>query len=280
MLLECKGIAKSVFYYYRAKLKKEDKYRVEKQVIKEIFDCNQGCYGYRRITAEMRNQGYIINHKTVQKLMSWLNIKCQIRRVRYRSYRGEIGRVAPNILNRNFSCTHPNEKWTTDVTQININEERLYLSPILDMYNGEIISYSISKSQNLDLINDMLEKAFRKVEDTEGIIFHSDQGWQYQHFSYQQALKKHGIIQSMSRKGNCLDNSLAENFFGIMKSELLYRKKYSCARDFIKDLEDYIDYYNNRRIKIRLGGMAPVCYRERHCRELSLDGADCPAPCR
>lgn len=273
-------MARSVFYYYRSKMRKSDKYEVEKRLIKNIFDCNQGCYGYRRITMELRSQGFVINHKTVQRLMGRLNLKCQIRRVRYRSYRGEIGKIAPNIVDRNFNCSKPNEKWATDVTQININDERLYLSPILDMYNGEIVSYSISKSQNLDLINDMLEKAFKKVKNTEGIIFHSDQGWQYQHYSYQMALKSHGMVQSMSRKGNCLDNAMAENFFGIMKSELLYQNKFSSAKQFMTALESYIDYYNNRRIKARLGGMSPVCYRKIHFKEDTLDGADCPAPCR
>lgn len=256
-------MARSVFYYYRSKLKKGDKYRVEKELIKEIFDNNHGCYGYRRITAEMRSQGYAINHKTVQKLMTWLNIKCQIRRVRYRSYRGEIGKIAPNVLNRDFSAARPNEKWATDVTQININEDRIFLSPIIDLFNGEVVSYSVSSSQKMDLINDMLNKAFDKIENTKGIIFHSDQGWQYQHSSYQLELKKHGIIQSMSRKGNCLDNAMAENFFGIMKSELLYPNKFHNVQEFMDALDEYIYYYNNVRIKSRLNGMSPVKYREK-----------------
>lgn len=147
------------------------------------------------------------------------------------------------------------------MTQINIKEEKLYLSPILDMFNGEIISYSISKSLNMKLINDMLDKAFKKVKNTNGLIFHSDQGCQYQHYGYRKALEKQGIIQSMSRKGNCLDNAMAENFFGIMKSELLYAEKFDSSNQFIKSLEEYIDYYNNRRIKSRLKGKSSVQYR-------------------
>ncbi len=273
-------MARSVFYYHRAKLENADKYESYKREIKKIFEDNFGCYGYRRITMEMRNRGYNINHKTVQKLMQSLNIKCQIRRVRYKSYKGEVGKIAPNILKRNFVCSRPYEKWTTDITQININDEKLYLSPILDMYNGEIISYSISRRANLDLINDMLDKAFEKIKDTKGIIFHSDQGWHYQHHSYRNSLKEHGIIQSMSRKGNCLDNAMVENFFGIMKSELLYPNKFKSGNAFIRALDSYIEYYNKMRIKLRLEGYSPVQYRERHFSADSLVGADCPAPCR
>lgn len=184
-----------------------------------------------------------------------------MRKVRYRSYKGEVGRIAPNIINRDFVATAPNQKWATDVTQINIGTTKLYLSPMLDMFNGEIISYNISKSPNLEQIYDMLDKAFAKYDNLDGLIIHSDQGWQYQHFGYRQRLKEHHITQSMSRKGNCLDNAMAENFFGIMKSELLYAEKFDSPEAFIKALEEYIEYYNNKRIKSRLKGKSPVQYR-------------------
>ncbi|MFA6795777.1 MAG: IS3 family transposase [Proteiniphilum sp.] len=202
-----------------------------------------------------------MNHKTVQKLMGILELKCRIRKVRYRSYRGEVGRIAPNVLERNFKASRPNQKWTTDVTQVKIGDERIYLSPILDMFNGEVISYSISNSPNMIMINEMLYKAFGKVRKTSGIIFHFDQGCQYQQYSYRKILEEHGIIQSMSRKGNCLDNAVAENFFGIMKTELLYAEKFESSKEFITALKQYINYYNNERIKIRLNGKSPVQYR-------------------
>ena len=267
-------MARSVFYYHRMKLVLEDKSASIKKEIKEIYDSNSGRYGYRRITMEMRNRGHLINHKTVQKLMQLLNLKCTLRKVRYKSYKGEVGKKAPNILQRNFNCSHPLEKWTTDITQININDEKLYLSPILDMYNGEIISYSISRSPNMELVNEMLSLAFMKIKDTKGIIFHSDQGWHYQHHSYCDALKQHGMIQSMSRKGNCLDNAMAENFFGIMKSELLYANKFKSGDAFIHALNEYIDYYNNRRIKLRLKGLSPVEYRKKYPTDNGLKGVD------
>ena len=254
-------MARSVFYYHLKRLKTNDKYALENETIKSVFHEHKGRYGYRRVTAEMRNRGFRINHKTVQRLMINMCLKSQIRKVRYRSYKGEIGKIAPNLINRDFVASAPNQKWATDVTQINIGNTKLYLSPILDMFNGEIISYNISKSPNLEQVYDMLDKAFSKYDNLEGLIIHSDQGWQYQHFGYRQRLEQRHIIQSMSRKGNCLDNAMTENFFGIMKSELLYAEKFDSPEDFIKALDEYIDYYNNKRIKSRLKGKSPAQYR-------------------
>lgn len=254
-------MARSVFYYHRKRLKTKEKYAKERKEVKSIFYEHKGRYGYRRITAEMRNRNYTINHKTVQRIMIEMGLKCQIRKVRYRSYKGEVGKTVPNIIERDFVTTAPNRKWATDVTQINIGSTKLYLSPILAMYNGEIISYNISASPNLEQIYDMLDKAFSKFECLDGLILHSDQGWQYQHYGYRKRLKDKHIIQSMSRKGNCLDNSMMENFFGIMTSELLYVEKFDSPQAFVKALEEYIEYYNNKRIKSRLKGKSPVQYR-------------------
>ncbi len=254
-------MARSVFYYRLKRLKAKDKYAAEKKEIAAIFNEHKGRYGYRRVTAEMRNRKYVINHKTVQRLMLMMGLRCETRKVRYRSYKGEVGKAAPNILERDFTATAPNRKWATDVTQINIGSTKLYLSPILDMFNGEIISHNISTSPNLEQVYDMLDKAFVKFDNLDGLILHSDQGWQYRHAGYRQRLEERHIIQSMSRKGNCLDNSMMENFFGIMKSELLYAEKFESAQAFINALEEYIDYYNNKRIKSRLKGKSPVQYR-------------------
>lgn len=254
-------MARSVFYYHLKHLKSKDKYEDERKSIRLIFYEHKGRYGYRRVTAEMRNRGYKINHKTVQRLMNEMGLKCKIRKVRYCSYKGEVGKIAPNIIKRNFIATAPNRKWATDVTQINVGTAKLYLSPIVDMFNGEIVSYNISTSPNLEQIYDMLDKAFAKYDCLDGLILHSDQGWQYQHYGYRKRLEEHHIVQSMSRKGNCLDNAVAENFFGIMKSELLYAEKFETPEAFMKALEEYIDYYNNKRIKSRLKGKSPVQYR-------------------
>jgi transposase InsO family protein len=238
-----------------------DKYRVEKEEITAIYHENQGRYGYRRITLEMRNRGYVINHKTVSRLMRELGLKCQVRIKRYRSYKGEIGKVAPNLIDRNFHADAPNQKWTTDITEFSLFGKKLYLSPILDMYNGEIISYNISEHPHLGQVMDMLDKAFEKIPDNTGLVFHSDQGWQYQHKMYQYRLKEKGIRQSMSRKGNCLDNAVMENFFGLLKSELLYLREFESFEEFKEELEKYIYYYNHQRIKGKLKGLSPVQYR-------------------
>ena len=218
-------------------------------------------YGYRRVYQQLRNEGYTINHKTVQRLMQEMNLKSKVRKVRYLSYRGEVGKTAPNILNRDFKAVRPNQKWATDVTEFKVADRKAYLSPIMDMFNGEIVAYTISDRPDLKMVMDMMSTAKRKVKSTNGVILHSDQGWHYQHMKYQQRLKRYGIIQSMSRKGNCLDNAVMENFFGIMKSELLYLQQFSDMEAFKCELRKYINYYNNERIKLKLNGKSPVQYR-------------------
>ena len=164
-------------------------------------------------------------------------------------------------MNREFEAEKPNEKWVTDITEFKVNKEKIYLSPIIDLFNGEVISFNISRHPIFSQVTDMLEKAFKKIPNDTNLILHSDQGWQYQMKRYQHLLQEKGIRQSMSRKGNCLDNSLAENFFGLLKSELFYMNKYEKIEELEKDIIEYIDYYNNKRIKSKLKGMSPVQYR-------------------
>ena len=246
---------RSTYYYYLKKAGNPDKYAEVKEKIQLIHNENQGRYGYRRITMELHNRGYRINHKTVQRLMGLLGLKCMVRIKKYRSYKGQVGKIAPNLIQRNFKADAPNKKWTTDITEFSLFGKKLYLSPILDMYNGEIISYNISEHPVLNQVLDMLDQAFLKIPDDTNLIFHSDQGWQYQHKQYQKRLQEKGIRQSMSRKGNCLDNSVMENFFGLLKSELLYLREFSSIEEFRVELEKYIDYYNNKRIKNKLKGL-------------------------
>ena len=254
-------LPRSTFYYYLKKTKQPDKYAVEKELIKVIYHENKGRYGYRRITLELRNRGCRINHKTVLRLMKECGIKCLVRVQKYRSYRGEVGKIAENILKRDFKADKPNEKWVTDMTEFSLFGSKLYLAPILDLYNGEIISYNISERPTFHQITDMLDKAFDKIPDNTKLILHSDQGWQYQMKQYQYRLKQKGIIQSMSRKGNCLDNAVMENFFGLLKSELLYLQQFDSLEHLKNELIEYIDYYNNRRIKSKLKGLTPVQFR-------------------
>ena len=264
-LLALAKLPRSTYYYYLKQANKPDKYKEIKEQITAIYHENQGRYGYRRITMELHNRGYVINHKTVQRLMKELGIKCMVRIQKYRSYKGEVGKIAPNLIERDFSALAPNQKWTTDITEFSLFGEKIYLSPILDMFNGEIISYNISSRPVLGQVMDMLDKAFAKIPDHTNLIFHSDQGWQYQHKQYQKRLIDKGIQQSMSRKGNCLDNSVMENFFGLLKSELLYLREFESIDEFVMELEKYIDYYNNKRIKSKLKGLSPVQYRIQSC---------------
>ena len=254
-------MARSTFYYYLKHLD-TDKYEREKQEIQEIYDAHKSRYGYRRITMVMRNNGYEINHKTVRKLMNILGLKGkQSKNGKYHSYKGEVGKVADNLLHRDFHAEKPFEKLTTDITEFKIGDEKVYLSPVLDMFNREIISYSISTSPNLWQIREMLDGLFSKLPADARPLFHSDQGWQYQHAEYQRLLAEHNITQSMSRKGNCMDNGIMENFFGRLKVEMYYGEKFESPRGFIKKLEEYIHYYNNERISLKLKGMSPVQYR-------------------
>ena len=260
-MLQLSDLARSTFYYYLKHLD-TDKYKYEKQEIQEIYNANKGRYGYRRVTIAMHNKGYVINHKTIQKLMNELGLKGKQRKNgKYHSYKGEVGKVADNLLKREFYCAKPFEKLTTDVTQFNVCDEKVYLSPVMDLFNREIISYSISKSPNLWQMREMLDGLFAKLPSNATPIFHSDQGWQYQHAEYQRLLAEHNITQSMSRKGNCMDNGAMENFFGRLKVEMFYGEKFESVNAFIDELKKYIYYYNNERISLKLKGMSPVQYR-------------------
>lgn len=262
-LLQLAGLPRSTFYYYLHQSQNPAKYQMVKEQIVIIFNENKKRYGYRRITKELHNNDICVNHKTVRKLMKQLGLVCQVRENRkYNSYRGEVGEVAPNLLERHFKTNEPNRKWVTDVTEFKVHDQKLYLSPILDLFNGEAVSYNLSRHPNFKQITDMLEGAFQKLPDkVDNLILHSDQGWQYQMKSYQNLLKAKGITQSMSRKATCLDNAVAENFFGLLKTELFYLEKFDSLDQPEKAIVECIDYYNNRRIKLKLNGLSPVQYR-------------------
>ena len=262
LLLEIAQLPRATFYYHLKRLTKADKYAQTKEEIKVIYHENKGRYGYRRITTALHNRGIHLNHKTVQRLMKQLGLICRVRIKKYRSYKGEVGKIAPNLLNRDFHAEKPNQKWVTDVTEFSLFGQKLYLSPILDLHDGYLVSYSISDRPVLSMVTTMLNKAFETIPDGTGLILHSDQGWQYQHKQYQRMLREKGIQQSMSRKGNCLDNAVMENFFGLLKSELLYLQEFESMEHFKRELLDYLDYYNNRRIKAKLKGLPPAIHRQ------------------
>lgn len=262
ILLQLAGMPRSTFYYYLKQSKIVDKYANLKTQINQIYHQHKGRFGYRRMMYALRNVGFHINHKTVLRLMQGLGLKSMIRVKKYKSYRGQLGKVADNILQRNFKADKPFEKWATDITEFKVGGRKLYLSPIIDLFNGEIMSYKLSESPNFKQVTEMLKNVFKRIPGQQmNLMIHSDQGWQYQMKAYQHLLKEKGIIQSMSRKGNCLDNAVIENFFGTLKSELFYLKQYQNIEELKNDIKSYIHYYNHDRLRLNLNGMSPVQYR-------------------
>lgn len=260
-LLKASGLARSVYYYQCHALAKPCADEAIKAQISELFHQHKARYGYRRITSELRTSGLLINHKKVQRLMAELGLKSKVRPKRYVSYRGEVGKEVPNLLQRDFKADKPNQKWVTDVTEFKVGEQKVYLSPIIDLYNQEVVSYEVRQSARLPLVSDMLKTAINTLKWHEKPIIHSDQGWQYRNKLIQQLIKNSGLKQSMSRKGNCLDNAVAENFFGILKTEMYHGEIFKDANDLIHSIKEYIEYYNHKRIKLKLKGLSPIEYR-------------------
>lgn len=260
-LLKVARLPRSTFYYQQGLLKQEDKYGQLKEAIKAIFERHKGRYGYRRITAAVRQLGNPVNHKLVQRLMGVLGLKSLVRPKKYRSFRGDVGQAAPNELQRQFQADAANQKWVTDVTEFNVAGEKLYLSPVLDLYNGEIIAFEMNKRPVFDMVSSMLKKALSKLRPHEKPLLHSDQGWQYRMPAYQRQLRERQLVQSMSRKGNCHDNAAMESFFGVLKSEFFYLNKFDSVDGLRDGLAEYIHYYNHDRIKLKLKGLSPVQYR-------------------
>ena len=267
------SLPRSDYYYWKNRIDPDTKNSDLIDAITTIYTDNHKRYGYRRITLQLKNEGWLVNHKMVKRLMSKLNLYGITPRAKYKSYKGDFNGTVDNKLLykkvdtkrhkteyiRDFSTSDVNEKWTTDVSEFHIAAGKLYLSPILDMHNREIVSYNISKSPGFKQVVDMLNEAFDKHTNLNNLIFHSDQGWQYQMVQYRKELRERGITQSMSRKGNCLDNSPMENFFGKMKNEMFYGHEFEfeTLEQLQKAMEEYIDYYNNERIQVKLKGLTP-----------------------
>ncbi|EPO9133057.1 IS3-like element IS1397 family transposase, partial [Escherichia coli] len=260
-LLKAAGLARSTLYYQLSLQKAKDKYADVKQLIASIFHEHRGCYGYRRIHCELQKRGLKFSGKTVRKLMQQLGLKSPVRLKKYRSYRGNMGLTAENILQRQFKAEAPCEKWVTDITEFRAGGQKLYLSPILDLFNGEIVAWETACRPTEELVKRMLNKGLESLAEGEKPLLHSDQGWHYRIKSYQSALADRGLVQSMSRKGNCLDNAVMENFFGHLKEEMYYRRDYRNVEELENAVNEYITYWNQKRIKLSLGGLSPVEYR-------------------
>ncbi len=259
-LVKLADIPRSTYYDLVKRMNRPDPDRDLKALIKAIYEEHEGRYGYRRIRDELPNRGQKVNHKKVQRIMNELGLKCLVRMKKYKSYKGTVGKIAPNHLDRQFTADAPNKKWVTDITEFKLFGEKLYLSPVLDLFNGEIITYTLGSRPTYSLVSEMLEKALERLPEEHNLLMHSDQGWHDQMKGYLHILQERDIKQSMSRKGNCYDNSVMENFFGIMKSELLYYKEFENVEHFKQELKKYMEYYNTKRIKAKLK-MSPVQFR-------------------
>jgi putative transposase len=262
-LLDAAGLARSTFFYHQARLDVPDPQASLKAAIGEVFHANKKRYGHRRVRRELVKAGWTVSKKTVWKLMRELGLVCPSRRRRkYQSYQGQTGQIADNALDRDFTATIPNQKWVTDVTEFRVGDAKTYLSPVMDLYGRKIVAYSIRRSPNLELTHSSLDAALATLEPcSRGPLVHSDQGFQYQHASWRKLLTDANATQSMSRKGNCYDNAVMENFFGHLKEEAFHHVQY-LSLDALEDaLHEYIEWYNNDRISETLEGLSPVSYQ-------------------
>lgn len=262
LLLAAAGLARSTFFYHQSGQGTPDRHAELRAAIRTVFSEAKGRYGHRRIHAKLIRRGWQVAKKTVLKLMREENLLCKVRRKRrYSSYQGQVGKIAENVLKREFEAAEPNLKWVTDVTEFKVADRKIYLSPVLDLFDRSIVSFSVSQSPTVAFTNESLNAAIATLNAGEAPLVHSDQGFQYQHASWQQLLNDAGLTQSMSRKGNCLDNSVMENFFGHLKEEMFYRQEFVDVDELVAEIEDYIHWYNTERISLTLQCLSPMEYR-------------------
>jgi putative transposase len=266
-IFEVVGIPEATYHYHVKNFGKEDPETKLKELITHLFEKFHERYGYKRITDELKKLGHCINHKKVYRIMRELGLKCVkfMRKSRkYNSYKGKVGKIAKNRLNRRFSTPIPLQKIVTDITEFKCSgDEKLYLNPILDLYNGEIIAYGIKNRPTLDLVMEPLKETIEIIKNhaTYRTTIHSDQGWHYQHNQWVKTLKRSKVFQSMSRKATCADNASMENFFGILKQEMYYGERLVNYEELKRRIEEYIHWYNHERSKKKLTGLSPVEYR-------------------
>lgn len=257
-------LARSTFYAWDAARKLPDKYEKTKELIRQIYDEHKGRYGYRRIAVALREHDIHLHQNTVWRLMVSLALKSTQRIKRYRSYKGNVGVVAPDLLQRDFTAKAPNQKWVTDVTEVKVGDEKGYLSTVKDLHTREIVAYEQSSRPTMEMVNSMMKKALATLKPGETPILHSDQGWHYQMPDFRKLLSDQSVAQSMSRKGNCLDNAAMESFFAVFKTECFHKQKFESMDALRGTIDEYIEYYNTKRISTVLGGLTPSQCRARH----------------
>jgi putative transposase len=261
LLLQLAGLARSTFYDHRNRLRRPDRHALLKDAVGEVFQQARGAYGHRRVHAVLRRQGWHVAKKTVLKVMHALGLRCPVRRRRrYNSYRGEAGAAAGNILNRRFATTTPHTTWVTDVTEFSVGDVKIYVSPVLDLYDNRVISVAAGPSPSIKMVTDGLREAVASLAPDEKPLVHSDQGFQYRHILWRDTLRQAGLTQSMSRKGTCLDNAAMEGFFSHLKEEWFRLAQPATVEEFHAGLDDYLRWWNSTRIQARLGYLSPDEY--------------------
>lgn len=264
-LLTIIDIPKSSYSYHKRQLALPDKYSNVRAQIIDIFEKNKRRYGYRRIHASLKNMGIILSEKIVRRIMREENLVAKsIKMKRYSLYDGEVSPAVENVLQRDFKADKPNEIWVTDITEFRIPAGKVYLSPMIDCFDGALVSWTISTSPNAELVNTMLDQAILTLRDREKTIVHTDRGAHYRWQGWIDRMDNNNLTRSMSKKGCSPDNSACEGFFGRLKNEFFHGESWLgvSVDNFIKLLDEYLDWYNNERIKLSLGGISIMKYRE------------------
>ena len=263
-LLKCLCMAKSSYYYQRAVMKQSDKYAEIRIRIKIIFQENRNCYGYRRIHGELKKIGITVSEKIVRRIMKEEHLTVPTKRMKkYSSYKGEITPEVDNIINRDFHAEQPNTKWLTDITEFAIPAGKVYLSPVIDCFDGMVVKWNIGTTPDSILVNKMLEDAIGTLLPSEHPLVHTDRGCHYRWTGWIERMQAAGLTRSMSKKGCSPDNAACEGFFGRLKNEMFYGRSWVGVSmdDFINEINSYIEWYNTKRIKQSLGYMSPAEYR-------------------
>jgi len=259
-------ISSSSYYYQRSSVQLESKYTAVKEQIIKIFEASHCCYGYRRIWVSLKTIGICISEKVVRKLMAEAGLKVLFKRKKkFQAYQGEISPAPDNLINRSFHADQPNQKWLTDITEFSIPAGKIYLSPIIDCFDGLVVSWTISTHPTAEMTNTMLDMAACSLQEDEHPIIHSDRGGHYRWPGWIERVNTYGLVRSMSKKACTPDNAACEGFFGRIKNEMFYNRSWHdvSIEEFMEYLDSYLCWYNEKRIKMSLGGLSPVYYRKK-----------------
>lgn len=261
VLLKAANLSSSTYYAHLSQQDRPDPYAdLRKRLVHHFLDAHQR-YGHRRLHACLQAEGHVVAKKTVLKLMREEQLVCRVRRRRRSRTVGALGKAAPNRLARDYRVTAPNQKWVTDITEFRVQEQRLYLTTIMDVFGRQVLAYNVGRSPSVRWVNEVLGQALATLQPNEAPLVHSDQGFQYRSPAWLQRLEHAGAQASMSRAGTCLDNALMENFFGHLKAEMFHQETFENIEALETAIHEYIDWYNTRRLSSTLGYMSPVQYR-------------------